>query len=229
MTTKINLAEVKVGDVFSEQSHYVYEGRNGHTHKFKHLESGNVINLDNKYVEDLLDTADQYQKEIKVGKEDKRWTKKQIEDAKNSGEISSISSVREGDVRQEGIRSIWASIHSKQVFTVNFNKQSKELSNKQLTEMKNKQLQEAVAKITEAQKNKKGVAKVAEEAIVAIQQSPILPLQKGEERILRGYKTQFSSITGQYDVIDMDLNEKRIVNVNEINWLVIGGIKYTVE
>lgn len=232
--SKINLGSLKTGDVFSEQSHYIFKEVIGDRYFFEHVESGNRVDLDEEYVKNLLQTADQFENEVKVGREDKYWTAKQIADAKKSGELPQNTTVREGDLRVQGIRSIWAGIHSQQVFTVHFNKQNEELGPRKLAEEKNKQLEEAVTQITEAQKGKRGVAKVAEEVIKNIQENPVLPIKKGEERKLRGYKTQFDSINGYYDVIDLDkLHDKggpnRKVNVNEINWLVFNGTRYIVE
>lgn len=233
---KIKLNEVEEGDIFSEQSHYVYNGKKVGTkqYQFLHLESGNVVNLDEKYVSDLLQTADQYHAEVKVGIEDKKWTAKQLAEEIGIGKekISPEDAPRVGDVRQKGILSIWDDIHSQQVFTVNFNKANIELSNKALGEAMAKQATEALAKIAAAAKNKKGVAATAAQVIADIQANPILPIQKGDERTLRGYKTQFNSINGVYDVIDMDIRtgvSKRQVNVRAINFLVFNGVKYTVE
>lgn len=230
---KINLKEVEEGDVFSEASHYVYNGKKGTNggYQFLHLESGEVVNLTENYVENLLQTADQYANEVEVGREDKNWTAKQIAEAEKQGTLKK-GEKREGDLRQRGIRTIWSEIHSAQVFTVNFNKQSKELSNQAQETARAKQLEDAIQLILDAQKSKKGVAKVAEEAIKNIQANPIIPIEKGEERKLRGYKTQFESITGHYNVVDMDIrtgNAQRQVNVTEINWLVYNNIKYIVK
>lgn len=231
--TKINLNEIEVGDVFSEQVHYTFIGKNNDSYEFKHLGSGSPVKLNSKYVEDLLQTADQYQTEVEVGKEDKLWTAKQITDAVKAGTLKADHQYRVGDIRQKGIRSIWADIHSSQVFTVSFNKQAKELTKKALLDAKQQQLDEAIKAIEAARIGKKGVAKIAEEAIKKIQDNPVLPIQAGDERILRGYKIEFTSITGQYDVVDMDIDDPkgnvRKVNVNEINYLVYGGVKYIVK
>lgn len=223
--TKILISEIEKGDIFSEESHYIYEGWNGSTRQFKHLESGQIVNLDEKYVENLLVTADQFSKEEEIGKEDKFWTAKQLTDAKNTTE-------REGDLKQKGIRSIWADIHSAKVFTVCFNKQGKELSAKAVQAAKDAKIAQLTDAIDLAMKNKKGVANTAKLVLKDILDNPITMLEKGEERILRGYKVQFSSINGSYDVVDMDIappNNRRKVNVNEINWLVIDGVKYIVK
>lgn len=231
-STKINLKEIEEGDIFSEQSHYVYNGVKPGTsnYQFLHLESGNVVNLDEKYVGNLLQTADQYDSEVEVGIEDKKWTARQIEEAKFAA--TNTDNPRVGDVRQKGILSIWADIHSQQVFTVNFNKANKELSQKAIDEAKFLQLSKALEAIGNAQKNKKGVAMVASNAIKEIQDNPIIPITKGDERTLRGYKTQFDSINGVYDVIDMDIRTgvaKRQVNVRAINWLCFNGVRYIVK
>lgn len=229
------LSEIEEGDIFSEQSHYIYNGLRvqlggNKQYQFLHLESGKVVNLDEKYVSELLQTADQYETEVEVGIEDKKWTAKQIEEAHFA--VTNTDNPRVGDVRQKGILSIWNDIHSQQVFTVNFNKANKELSTKALGEAKVKQAEEALKKIAEAAKNKKGVANVAALVIADLQNNPILPIERGEERTLRGYKTQFESINGVYDVVDMDIRtgvNKRQVNVRAINFLVYGGTKYIVK
>src|SRR6478752_7561973 len=97
--SKVNISEVAVGDVFSEEAHYRYLGFDPTSgkHKVEHLATKNEVTLTEKYISDLLVTADQFEKEIKVGKEDKYWTVKQIEEAKKKGELAKDSTVREGD------------------------------------------------------------------------------------------------------------------------------------
>ena len=228
-TVKTNLADLRAGDVFSEESHYVLlgKGKVSDTFEFTHMESNQTVTLDGKYVSELLTGADQYQSEIEVGKEDKLWTVKQIMEIKPE-ELAALGGVepRVGDVRVKGIRSIWSDIHSAAVFKVSFNKQGKDLSAKALREAKEAQLNSAVGRIEAAFTGKRGVAKVSKEVIQEIIDNPVIPAIKGEERILRGYKVQFTSVTGRYDVIDMDIVDGtpvRPVNVNEINWLVFNG------
>ena len=231
-STKNNISEIKVGDIFSESSHYIFKGWKGDKLSFTHLESNTNVELGEGYVGNLLDTADQFKEEITVSREDRLWTQKQIDDAIKSGGLAKDTKIRVGDIRQEGIRSIWKNINSAQVFTVNFNKTSKNLSKTELAKQKKDQLDNAIAAINKAQSGKSGVAKAAEQAIKEIQENPILNFQKGEERTLRGYKVQFESITGYYDVIDMDITtgmNRRQVHINEINWLVIGNVRYIVE
>lgn len=222
---KINLADIKGGDIFSEESHYIFQGKKGTTNQFIHLESGNTINLDNKYVEDLLVTADQFNKTIEVGKEDKFWTASQIK-KENPVEI------REGDLKQKGIKTIWNDMRSSQVFTVCFNKQGKELSATALQKAKDEKTAQVIAAIETAQKAKKGIANAAKDALKDVLDHPIVAYVPGEERILRGYKTQFASVNGVYTVIDMDLpkgQNQRQVNVQEIRWLIVDDVHYVVK
>lgn len=204
------IKDIKTSDIFSEISHYSFIKNEGDTYKFKHLESGKVINLDEKYVSDLLVTADQYFSEVKITKEDKKDGTK-------------------------GIRSIFEEIYDGQVFTVCFKKQDTPHSTKKFKELKEAQITEALAKIEATAKAKKGVTEESKKILQYIQDNPILPFEPGEERILRGYKIQFTSRDGKYNCIDMDIQSKkegdniRPVNINSIVFLVYKGVKYTVE
>ena len=62
----VNLKEIKIDDVFSEESHYIVTEVTKDSVKFNHLESGREVKLSNEYVKNLLNTSDQYEKEIKV-------------------------------------------------------------------------------------------------------------------------------------------------------------------
>lgn len=205
MINKINLKDLKEGDVFSESSHYIYKGKgNGGKHILTHVESNETVELGEKYITDLLDNAEQYQEEVKVGKEDKK----------------------DGTL---GIRSIFEGIHSAKVFSVCFRKQDKVLSAKKIKELKEGQILMAISNIEDAQKNKKGVAEVAKNVIKLIQDNPVLPIEQGDLRILKGYKVQFESRDGRYDCVDMEINQLRPVNINTIEFIIIDGIKYIVE
>lgn len=204
---KVKIKEIEKGDIFSEISHYQYIGKNGKGNEFIHTESGATVTLDDKYVTDLLSTADQYHQEVKVGKEDKK----------------------DGTL---GIRSIWENIHSSEVFTVCFKKQDTVLSAKKLKELKEEQVTKALEILTKAQTSKKGVLEAAKKELLAIQENPVLPYEQGESRILRGYKLEFTSRDGKYNCIDMDIDsgsKLRPVNINTIEFLVFKGIKYVVE
>lgn len=210
------ITDIRIGDIFSEISHYTVIEVNNTNLVLNHHESKNNITLDYKYVENLLSSADQYQSEVEVGRED--------------GKVPD----KDGNIK-EGIRTIWENIHSSEVFAVCFRKQDTSLSAKKLKELRDAQINSAVAEIEQTAKSKKGVAIKAAEIIANIQQNPILPFTPGEERVLRGFKVQFSTNDGKYDVIDMDLKDDgkgsnvRQVNINAIKWLVFKGVRYNVK
>lgn len=237
-TNTIDVLDIKLGDIFSESSHYIFRGRREEgtgrnkkgINKFLHLASNTEIELGDPYVEHLLNSADQYSEEIKVGKEDKFWTAKQIEEYIKTAEGAKGTPPRVGDLRLKGIRTIWSEIYDSKVFTVCYIKADKKKAKKQLEAEKSAQLQEALSKL-----GSRNIVASVKSVIEKIQENPILDFIPGDERTLRGYKVQFSSVNGLYDVIDMDLPETdqnrriRSVNVNEIIWLGIDGVKYIVE
>lgn len=207
---KVNLKEIEVGDIFSEESHYVVTAVKSDSVEFRHLESGKTVKLNNGYVQNMLNTSDQYEKEVKVGKEDKK----------------------DGT---PGIRTIFESIKSSEVFTVVFKKQDKPKTKKAFEAEKEAQRAEAVAMIDKAKKAKKSMAIAYKEALEHIQNNPIKDFIEGEERVLRGFKMQFVSRDGKYKCMDMDIERtdketgERLVNINTISQLIYNGVKYVVE
>ena len=207
---KVNIKEIEVGDVFSEESHYIVNKIAKDKVEFLHLESGKKVSLNNEYVANLLNTSDQYDNEVKVGKEDKK----------------------DGT---PGIRTIFENIKSSEVFTVVFKKQDKPKTKKAVEAEKETQRNEAVAIIDKAKKAKKSMATAYKEALEFIQNNPIKDYIEGEERVLRGYKMQFVSRDGKYRCMDMDINRtdketgERLVNINTISQLIYNGTKYIVD
>ena len=208
---KVDIKDINKGDVFSEESHYVVKSKGANEVIFTHLESGNDIALNNKYVQNLLKTSDQYEKEVEVTKEDSK------------------------DGTKLGIRSIFENIGSSEVFTVVFEKQGKDKTKKAIAEEKAAQRTLAIDLIEKAKKSKKSMAVAYAEALTFIQENPIKETVSGEDRVLRGYKIQFNSRDGKYNCIDVDLKMKgesnhiRPVNINTIKVLVVNGIKYIVK
>lgn len=207
----INISEIQVGDCFSESTHYKAINKTTKGVELFHLESGKTVTLSNDYVANLLQTADQYEKEVIVTKEDTKTGEK-------------------------GIRSIFEGIHSSQVFTVCFRKADEKLSATKLKALREAQIATAITNIEDAARSKKGVANAAKLALASIQENPISPIIEGELRELTGYKKSFSTNDGKYDVVDMDLmpnvdiaRATRQVNINTIQWLIIDNIKYTVK
>ena len=197
----------KVGDVLSESSHYVVTGIYGNDTVLKHQESGDSVHINKMYIEKYLESADEVINEVKVTKEDKK----------------------DGTL---GIRSIFESIHGTQVFTVCFKKQDTPKSQKKLNAEIATLISDLSNEIDTIQKSKKGVADAAKRFAEELITHPILPYEEGEDRVLRGFKTQFESRDGRYNCVDMDIednNNIRPVNINTIKWLIIGGTKYVVE
>lgn len=198
----------KVGDVLSESSHYKVLADNGNLNfKLKHLESGDVVYIDEKYIHNYLESADDFTNEVKVTREDKK----------------------DGTL---GIRSIFEGIHGSQVFTVCFKKQDTPKSQRKLNAEIATLISDFSKEIDTIQKNKKGVADAAKKFAEELIKNPILPYEEGEDRVLRGFKIQFESRDGRYNCIDMDIedaNNVRPVNINTIKWIILGGTKYVVE
>lgn len=207
---KVNLREIEVGDIFSEESHYVVKEVKSESVVFKHLESGKTANLSNEYVYNMLNTSDQYEKEVKVTREDKK----------------------DGT---PGIRTVFEGIRSSEVFTVVFKKQDKAKTKKQFESEKEAQRMEATSIIDRAKRQKKSMATAYKEALEFVQSNPIKDYTEGEDRVLRGFKIQFVSRDGKYRCMDMDIEKtekdtgERLVNINTISQLIYNGVKYTVE
>lgn len=202
---------IKVGDVLSETSHYIVAGFNfDGSVRCKHFESGEEVNIGKSYVDNYIESGDNYDQEIKVTKEDKK----------------------DGTL---GIRSIWENIHSGQVFTVCFKKQDKPKSKKKFNGEIDYLVDQFSKDIDKIKANKKGVAEKAKQLITELIREPILPYEEGEDRVLRGYKIQFESRDGRYDCVDMDITKTdkesgiRPVNILTIRWLIYNGVKYVVE
>lgn len=207
---KVNLREIEVGDIFSEESHYVVKEVKSESVVFKHLESGKTANLSNEYVHNMLNTSDQYEKEVKVTREDKK----------------------DGT---PGIRTIFEGIKSSEVFTVVFKKQDKAKTKKQFESEKEAQRMEATSMIDKAKRQKKSMATAYKEALEFVQSNPIKDYTEGEDSVLRGFKIQFVSRDGKYRCMDMDIEKtekdtgERLVNINTISQLIYNGVKHTVE
>ena len=226
--SKILLSDIRVGDVFGESAYYKVLKINSNTIAFTHTKTGVEVELSNSYVTELLSTADQYQQEVSVGLLDKHWTAKQVEEQlKKNPKFSAV----EGDLKQEGIKTIWANVGGKP-FTVCFTKKGKQLSTKAFNAKIQEVVNNAIDQIEQAKTARKGVAKTAAQIVEELVRNPITDMEVGEERVLRGYKLQHESTDGFYQVVDMDITSgenKRLVNLNTIKWLVVDGTKYIVE
>nr|DAR02390.1 MAG TPA: hypothetical protein [Crassvirales sp.] len=208
MIEQIN--QLKRDSIISESSHYIVNKVSGSSAWLKHFESGEEVQIGVSYLRNYTHSADLYNEEVKVTKEDKK----------------------DGT---PGIRTIWENIHSSQVFTVCFKKQDKPKSKRKLQEEIDAIIEQFSNSIDTVKNSKKGVADAAKNLVTELVNNPILPYEEGEERVLRGYKIQFESRDGRYNCVDMDIertdkeNGIRPVNINSIKWLIFNGIKYIVE
>lgn len=208
MIDKVN--QLKEGSVISESSHYIVKRVSGSNAWLQHFESGEEVQIGISYLKNYTHSADLYNEEVKVTKEDKK----------------------DGT---PGIRSIFESIKSSEVFTVVFKKQDKAKTKKQFESEREAQRAKAVALIDKAKKQKKSMAVAYKEALEFIQNNPIKDYIEGEDRVLRGFKMQFVSRDGKYKCIDMDIERteketgERLVNINTISQLIYNGVKYVVE
>ena len=207
---KTNLNLVKVGDIFSEESHYKVTAILARSINFKHIESGTEVTIERSYVEKLLNTADQFTEIKEVTKEDKK----------------------DGT---PGIRTIFENIHSGQVFTVTFKKQDKPKSARQFNAEVDEIVKQVCTEIDKVKSSKKGVADWAKKTITSLMNNPISRIEEGELRTLRGFKLQFISRDGKYRCLDMDIERtdketgERLVNINTITELIYNGVKYVVK
>ena len=216
-----NINDVQPLDLFSEIAYMQVVQVNKDTVDLKHLNTGETVVLSHEYVCKLLNSSDQFSSTIVCGIEDKLWTQKQLDEAKNTTN-------KVGDVRVQGMKSIWDGIGSK-VFRVSFIKKGKELSKTAYNKAIQEKLTDATYVLEKAKSSKKGVTTVALELLEYLIRNPIVNTIAGEERILRGWKLQHESLDGQYAVMDSDLMEKRVVNLNTIKWIIVDGVKYVKE
>lgn len=229
----MDIKEIKVGDIFSEVSHYTVSKVNKDNMELKHHASQQVVTLSNNYISSLLQSAQSWSKEVEVGKEDKLWTAKKIADAAKKG--TDVSNIKEGDIQQVGIRTVWENIHSAQVFTVGFYKADKPKTQKDYKAELSAQADKFAQELEDIANAKKGILAAAKKAIEQIQANPISPVIKGELRTLRGYKIQFTSRDGGYDCIDMNLpstgkeSNVRPVNINTIQFIIFNDVLYVLE
>ncbi len=224
---KINRTEVLVNHIFSELSHYTYKGVNPATglNKLYHHGSGNTIEVDDRYLCDLMQSAEQYHNVVTVGLVDTYWTAKQVEDAIKNGVYSKSNAPEVGSLKQKGIRTVFDEIKGQHVFTCMYMAQSKETV-KELNERKRQQRDNLLGSIKTGLSKSELLATV-DNILEQAQNDPIVKTDR--ERVLRGYKVQFTSHDGKYLCKDMDINEERPVNINTLQWLVYDGVKYQVK
>jgi len=223
---------------YSEFSRYRIEPSRQEPRTATHLESGEKVKIGNGYLESFLLSAEDYEKTIQVGREDKLWTPKQVQDELsklkfgiNVGIQEIAKAAREvprvGDVRVRGIRSIFKSIPLGEVFTVTFQKKGVKLTDRQFKKKQEEYLAEARERLEKKQRWKEGILDAALEEIQHLMDNPINQVEAGADRTLIGYKMENNPKGSHYMCMDLEIMENRLVNISTINRLVSRGVKYT--
>lgn len=179
------------------------------------MKNGDEAVISTNYLNSFCICANGYEKETKVGKLDKYWTELQISKLKDNAE-----GVRAGDLKQEGILTLWNSIPVGSVFTVVFTKGDKPKTKKAIAAEKEELIQKA---------QKLHFTQSMAEVVDFVMANPVLDYIPGEERKLAGYKLTHKSVDGHYAVMDMDKGEERQVNAATISQLCYNGTLYVVE
>ena len=221
----------KKGHHFSEISHYTYEGpctQHIGNVSLIHRQGGKRVSLSPQYIEQFCHTGNQWENEVEVNRVDTFWKQSQIDAIDWTGKEKPSA----GDLRAEGIRTIFENIPNKTVFTVIFQKKGKDLSRRAVNKLKKERLEELEAILTKTARHKEGVKDKAIELVSKYLDDPIKTHEEGEMRTLVGYKEQFSSKDGYYQCYDMNLREApftRPVNIRTIKELIYKGTRYVVK
>ena len=78
----MDITKITKNNLFTEFSQFKFTGKKDslrQTLEFEHVQTGEIVSIGSTYVENFLISADHYEKEVFVGKEDKYWTQKQID------------------------------------------------------------------------------------------------------------------------------------------------------
>lgn len=199
---------------YSEVSQYTVNDVNGDRCTVR-MKDGSEAVISTSYLNNFCICANGYENEVKVGKQDKYWTELQVSKLKDNPD-----GVRPGDLKQEGILTIWNSIPVGSVFTVVFTKADKPKTKKAIQAEKESLVQKAQEIM---------FAQSALAMVEYVMANPVLDYTPGEERKLAGYKLAHKSVDGHYSVMDMDKNEERQVNAATISQLCYNGTLYKVE
>lgn len=205
---------MQTGFHYSEVSQYTVIDVDGDRCTVR-MKDGSKAVISTSYLNSFCICANGYDNEVKVGKQDKYWTELQVSKMKDNPD-----GVRAGDLKQEGILTIWNSIPVGSVFTVVFKKADKPKTKKAIVAEKEALVQKAQEIM---------FAQSALAMVEYVMANPVLDYVPGEERKLAGYKLTHKSVDGHYAVMDMDKGEERQVNAATISRLCYNGMLYTVE
>lgn len=232
----MDINKIEIGDIFTENSVYKCIGQNGNKVDFLHIQSGEEVTITTEYIKKHLVSGDQYSKLVETGLRNKYWTAGQVEDAIKKGHFKNeLELPKEGQLRVEGLQTIFQNIPVGKVFTVVFTKKGTELSESQVLKKKKQLIADAVKRIETVQKAKKGVKEQAEKELELVLNTNISNYEPGEKRTLRGIKLERYSDTGFYNVKDLNYpdgytkDNKRLVNINTLEEVIVDDVRYILE
>lgn len=205
----VNLKRLKKGDILSEVSHYIVESIQADRVLLHHYEGSAQVALGREYLASYTTTGSDFLETVEVTREDKQ----------------------DGT---PGIRTIFEDIRDERCFTVTFTKQGKTKTKKQIEAEKTAQRTKSL-EVLKSNLEKVPFEDAVLSALHEAQNNPIQLIEEGEERVLKGFKVQFTSRDGRYNCVDMSLvpSEKetgiRPVNINTITELIVDNVKYIVK
>lgn len=240
------LNKVEREEFLSEISHYQVTklAGNMNTVHLKNFQTNEEVGIGYSYIQQYCKSASQFDETIKVGKEDKYWTEKQVLDwikfeakltndpiERHSGEWLNLLSTapRVGDLKLEGIRTIFQNIRDQTAFTAWFYKVDTKKTKKAYKEEIEARVQSFLEPILKAKAQKKSMEEAVRASVMNLIENPVLDYIPGELRKMICYKVDFTSRDGNYKVFDLEKQSIGTVNIKTLQSIVINGKKYEVE
>jgi hypothetical protein len=235
----MEINNVKEGEFLSEISHYKVRKDSDlelmSSVSITHLASSGEYSFTGTYVKDHLKSASQYDEVIKVGKEDKFWTNKQVADwiRENWDGVNihdfAVNVPKVGDLKLKGIRSVFQEIRDQTVFTVVFQKVDQKKTKKAYEAEISERVERFLVPVIKAKTSKKSMEEAAKASVTDLIKNPVLDYIPGEMRTMICYKTQFSSRDGHYSVFDLEKQGVAQVNIKTIQSIIFDGVKYELD
>lgn len=232
----MDVNKIEIGDVFSEFSGFKVVDQQGNKVDMLHIQSGQEVTITTDYIKAHLVSGDQYSETITTGLRNKYWTSGQIEEIIKKGKFKNELEIpKEGQLRVEGLQTVFQNIPVGKVFTVTFRKKGTELSDSQVLKKKQQLIADSIKRIEAVQKAKKGVKEQAEKELELVLNTNIPNYEPGDLRTLRGIKLERYSDTGFYNVKDLNFpdgyekDNKRLVNINTLESIIVDDTLWTLE
>lgn len=244
----MELQKLNKDEFLSEISHYKVKNNEklspnfNDTIEITNLSTGENVGIGSRYIQQYCISAEQYDEIIKVGKEDKYWTKGQVNTwISNYLQSHAVDNnfvaleefanevPRVGDLKLEGIRSVFQNIRDQTAFTVWFYKVDNKKTKKAYNEEVEARVQSFLEPVLKAKASKKSMEDAVRAGVKELIENPVLDYIPGELRKMICYKKDFSSRDGNYKVFDLEKQSIGSVNIKTIQSIVINGKKYELE